>query len=168
LRQKCEMCRRFTSPCAVLSALSVLCCAVLCCAVLCCAVLCCAVLCCAVLCCAVLCCAVLCCLPCLSVLQERVVRLEKLRLQREMAGSSNLDKAAMKTIICEQAFERKRDHCLLNAVENQARFAEKMAYIEQQRRVEHARVAAMTEESDQKAVRSQKVIDAKREVSGLT
>jgi hypothetical protein len=96
--------------------------------------------------------------------EERAVRLEKLRLQREMAGSSNLDKAAMKAIICEQAFERKRDHCLHNAIENQSRFAEKLAYIEQQRRVEKARVAAMTEESDMKAVRSQKVIDAKREV----
>lgn len=97
--------------------------------------------------------------------EERAVRLEKLRLQREMAGSSNLDKAAMKAIICEQAFERKRDQCLHNAVENQARYAEKLAYIDQQRRIEQARVAAMTEESDKKAVRSQKVIDAKREVS---
>ena len=96
--------------------------------------------------------------------EERAVRQEKLRLQREMAGSSNLDKAAMKAIICEQAFERKRDQCLHNAVENQARFAEKLAYIDQQRRIENARVAAMTEESEKKAIRSQKVIDAKREV----
>lgn len=96
--------------------------------------------------------------------EERAARLEALRKQREMAGSSNLDKAAMKAIICEQAFERKRDQCLHSAVENQARFAEKMAYIDQHRRIQQARVAAMTAESDKKAIRSQKVIDAKREV----
>ena len=95
-------------------------------------------------------------------LKARDVRLEQLRIQREMAGASGLDKAEMKAVICAQAAAKKRDGCLLAAVENQARFESKLAYIAQQRRLEDARVAEMTEESDKKAVRSQKVIDAKR------
>jgi hypothetical protein len=134
--------------------------------------------------------------------REREQRQEQLRLQREMAGSSGLDKAEMKAVrsapppplhtlchaslcrptwaalcvcarvcvsvaaarmqvICAQAFERKRDSCLSAAVENQMRYHAKVAYMRQQKRIEGARVARMTEEAEAKAARSQAVIDAK-------
>ena len=69
----------------------------------------------------------------------------------------------MKSIIVEQAAERKMQECMIRAVEQQSKFAEKMAFLHQQRRIETARVAAMTKESDARAIRSQKVIDAKRD-----
>lgn len=94
-------------------------------------------------------------------LKARDERLEVLRIQREMAGASGLDKAQMKAVICAEAFERKKLQCLENAVENQMRYNAKMAYIEQQRRVQDARFQKMAQHTEAKAQRAQSVIDAK-------
>jgi hypothetical protein len=93
--------------------------------------------------------------------RERDERNALLKYQREMSGASGMDKAQMKELVCQQAFERKRDMCLTQAVENQMRYQSRLAYIAQQQRIEAARVQRMTEQSELKTLRSQSVIDAK-------
>lgn len=103
-----------------------------------------------------------------AAIKKREERMATSKYQRETAGASGLDKAQMKGLICQQAFERKKDKCLTRAVENQMRYQARLMYIAQQQRIEAARVARMTEQSELKSTRSQSVIDAKLKMRDLT